>query len=287
MFAKTDTRFAARRLGGGFLAGFLSVLVFSNGAIALYQAFGAPVPFAPWSMAPLPPFGVPQTLSAAFFGGLWGVAYAAIEPWLTARLSRLGGGIAFGALPLLVLWFVVFPLKGIPLGGGFTAYGVQLGIVLHAAFGLGLAIFYWTVRRLFERSGSAPAATLVALIAVAAALAATPQVAQAQLAGIGRVDLQRHDLSAPGREVIQVLVDFGPGVVAERHSHPGEEIVYVVEGVLEYRLDGRPPVTLKAGEVLFIPSGSVHGVANVGPGKAVELATYIVEKGKPLIALAE
>ena len=97
----------------------------------------------------------------------------------------------------------------------------------------------------------------------------------------------RDDLSAPGREVIQVLVDFGPGVVAPRHSHPGEEIVYVVEGVLEYQLDGRPPVTLKAGEVLFIPDGGIHAVKNVGGGKGAELATYIVERGKPLLTVAK
>jgi len=113
------------------------------------------------------------------------------------------------------------------------------------------------------------------------------QVAQPQQPGINRTDLMRHDLSAPGREVIQVLVDFGPGVVAPRHSHPGEEIVYVVEGVLEYQLDGRPPVTLKAGEVLFIPASGIHAVKNVGGGKAAELATYIVEKGKPLFTEAK
>jgi len=113
------------------------------------------------------------------------------------------------------------------------------------------------------------------------------QVAQAQQPGIKRTDLMRHDLSAPGREVIQVLVDFGPGVVAPRHSHPGEEIVYVVEGVLEYQLDGRPPVTLKTGEVLFIPDGGIHAVKNVGGGKGAELATYIVEKGKPLLTVAK
>jgi len=113
------------------------------------------------------------------------------------------------------------------------------------------------------------------------------QVAQAQQPGIKRTDLMRHDLSAPGREVIQVLVDFGAGVVAPRHSHPGEEIVYVVEGVLEYQLDGRPPVTLKAGEVLFIPDGGIHAVKNVGGGKGAELATYIVEKGKPLLTVAK
>ena len=72
-----------------------------------------------------------------------------------------------------------------------------------------------------------------------------------------------------------------------RHSHPGEEIVYVIEGSLEYRLDGRPPVTLKAGEVLFIPHGTIHAAKNVGSGNAAELATYIVEKGKPLLVLEQ
>lgn len=69
------------------------------------------------------------------------------------------------------------------------------------------------------------------------------------------------------------------------HRHPGEEIVCVIEGVLECRVEGKPPVTLKAGEVLFIPAGAVHGVTNVGGGNTAELATYIVEKGKPLVVL--
>src|SRR3546814_11133399 len=94
-------------------------MVFSSGTIALYQLAGAPVPFAPWSMAPVSPFGVPQTLSAAFFGGLWGIAYAAAEPWLAARPGWPAVWLAFGILPLVVLSFVVFPLTGIPLGGGF------------------------------------------------------------------------------------------------------------------------------------------------------------------------
>jgi quercetin dioxygenase-like cupin family protein len=103
--------------------------------------------------------------------------------------------------------------------------------------------------------------------------------------GVTRTPLQRHDLSVPGREMVQVRVDLGPGVTFPPHSHPGEEIVYVIEGVLEYRLEGKPPVTLKAGEVLFIPAGAIHGVTNVGSGNAAELATYIVEKGKPLVVL--
>ncbi len=109
----------------------------------------------------------------------------------------------------------------------------------------------------------------------------------AQQPGITRTDLQRHDLSVSGREAIQVLVEFPPGMVFPRHSHPGEELVYVVEGVFEYQLDGRPPVTLKAGEVLFIPSGAIHAVKNVGRGNASELATYVVEKGKPLLVPAK
>jgi quercetin dioxygenase-like cupin family protein len=128
---------------------------------------------------------------------------------------------------------------------------------------------------------------VIAALVLLAAGALVLQVAQAQQPGIKRTDLVRHDLSAPGREVIQVLVDFGPGVVAARHSHPGEEIVYVVEGLLEYQLDGRPPVTLKAGEVLFIPAGQIHAVKNVGGGKGAELATYIVEKGKPLLSVVK
>jgi quercetin dioxygenase-like cupin family protein len=111
--------------------------------------------------------------------------------------------------------------------------------------------------------------------------------ALARQQGIKRTDLQRHDLSIPGREVVQVRVDIAPGVVAPGHSHPGEEIVYAIEGSLEYRVEGKPPVTLKAGEVLFIPAGAIHAVKNVGSGNGAELATYVVEKGKPLVVPAE
>ena len=108
--------------------------------------------------------------------------------------------------------------------------------------------------------------------------------AWSQQPGVTRADLLRHDLGVPGREAVQVRVDFAPGAVAPEHSHPGEEIAYVIEGLLEYRLEGKPPVTLKAGEALFIPAGTIHSAKNVGGGNAAELATYIVEKGKPLVA---
>ncbi|RPH59634.1 MAG: cupin domain-containing protein [Acidobacteria bacterium] len=109
-------------------------------------------------------------------------------------------------------------------------------------------------------------------------------VARAQQAGTKRIDLQRHDLSVPGREVIQTIVELDPGVTSSRHTHPGEEIVYVLEGApLEYQVEGKPSVTLKPGDVLFIPAGAVHAAKNVGTRKGAELATYIVEKGKPLL----
>ena len=109
-------------------------------------------------------------------------------------------------------------------------------------------------------------------------------LASAQQAGTRRTDLQRHDLSVPGREVIQTVVELDPGVKSSRHTHPGEEIVYVLEGApLEYEVEGRPAVTLKPGDVLFIPAGTVHSAKNVGSRKGAELATYIVEKGKPLL----
>ncbi|GLS33514.1 Cupin domain-containing protein [Mesorhizobium albiziae] len=131
------------------------------------------------------------------------------------------------------------------------------------------------------------------IIALAALIAATSpplhaaESDEARLGDIQRTHLMKEDLSVPGREVVQVRVDIPAGVTAARHNHPGEELVYVLEGALEYRLDGRPPVIVAAGEVLFIPNGTYHEVKNVGSGNATELATYIVEKGKPLAVLGK
>jgi quercetin dioxygenase-like cupin family protein len=128
------------------------------------------------------------------------------------------------------------------------------------------------------------------IMAVAALLVGSGlalHVAWAQQSGIKRTDLQRHDLSVPAREVVQVRVEFAPGVSFPKHTHPGEEIAYVLEGSLEYQLEGKPPVTLNAGEALFIPAGTIHAARNVGKGNGAELATYIVEKGKPLVTLVK
>ena len=128
--------------------------------------------------------------------------------------------------------------------------------------------------------------TLATALLASVGVLALPSLSHAQAAGIHRTDLQREDLSVPGREVVQVLVAFEPGIVAGNHHHNGEEIFYVTEGALEYRLEGRAPVTLKQGDVLFIPYGVNHEVVNVGTGRSAELATYVVEKGKPLLVPA-
>ena len=117
------------------------------------------------------------------------------------------------------------------------------------------------------------------------AAGATGIVLKEQQPGSKRTLLQQHDLSVPGREVIQVRVDFDPGYVAPRHTHPGEEIIYVLEGTLEYQIEGQPTATVKPGDVLFVPAGAIHSAKNVGTGNGAELATYVVEKGKPLITL--
>ena len=128
-------------------------------------------------------------------------------------------------------------------------------------------------------------ATAIAAVGLAALTINTPVMAQQP--GTKRTDLQRHDLGIPGREVIQVRVDFDPGYVAPKHTHPGEEIIYVIEGTLEYYIEGQSPVKVKSGDVLFVPAGAIHSAKNIGSVNGAELATYVVEKGKPLISLVK
>jgi quercetin dioxygenase-like cupin family protein len=108
-----------------------------------------------------------------------------------------------------------------------------------------------------------------------------------QAPGLWRTDLQQHDLSVPGREVVQARVDLGPGAPLVKHTHPGEEIIYILEGSLEYQVEGQPTRTCTAGDALTVPAGVVHAVHNVGSGNTAELATYVVEKGKPLITVVK
>jgi quercetin dioxygenase-like cupin family protein len=128
---------------------------------------------------------------------------------------------------------------------------------------------------------------LVAVVALLVASGLTLRMSAAQQTGVKRTDLQRHDISVAGREVIQARVELAPGVSFGRHTHPGEEVIYMLEGTLEYELEGRPPITLRAGDVLFIPAGAIHAARNPGRANGAELATYVVEKGKPLLTMVK
>jgi hypothetical protein len=125
---------------GGFVAGALAVLVFHQGALLALHLAGL-VAAPPWRLAPVPPFGVPAVLSAAFWGGVWGIALALLAPRLGRGAGYWLGALAFGAvLPTLVAWFVVLPLKGLPAGGGFAWPGVLVGPVVNGAWGVGAAL---------------------------------------------------------------------------------------------------------------------------------------------------
>jgi len=109
----------------------------------------------------------------------------------------------------------------------------------------------------------------------------------AQQPGFTRKLLQDQNLTVADRHAVQALAEFVPGGAAGRHTHPGEELGYVVEGTLELSIEGQPPRIVKAGESFFVPAGVVHDGRNVGSGPAKVLATYIVEKGKPVASPAK
>ena len=122
---------------------------------------------------------------------------------------------------------------------------------------------------------------------LAVALTAVAGVLAAQQPGFTRKMLQDQNLTVNDRHAVQVVAEFQPGGVAGKHTHPGEELGYVLEGALELQVAGEAPRTVKAGESFFVPAGVVHDGKNVGNGNAKVLATYIVEKGKPVASPAQ
>ena len=114
---------------------------------------------------------------------------------------------------------------------------------------------------------------LVGMLATVAAQAPTP---------FKRTVLQQADLSAPGREVVMALAEIQPGAASGRHTHPGEEIAYVSAGPIVLEIDGKPARTLQTGEAFIIPAGTVHNARNAGTALAKVVATYVIEKGKPV-----
>jgi quercetin dioxygenase-like cupin family protein len=106
--------------------------------------------------------------------------------------------------------------------------------------------------------------------------------ADAQAPGFKRVEVQKHDMGTPDREAVTARGEFQMGAAVPKHTHPGEEVGYILEGEITIEIDGKPPLKLKAGDAFFIPAGTVHAAKNTGPGASAVLSTYIVEKGKPL-----
>lgn len=123
-------------------------------------------------------------------------------------------------------------------------------------------------------------------LAIAVAVFVVVAGAQAQQPGFSRTVIQRGD-STPGREVVSAIAEFQPGATSGAHTHPGEEAGYLLEGTLVFEQTGKPTVTLKAGETFFVPAGTVHNATNKGSARTRVLATYVVEKGKPIATPAK
>jgi hypothetical protein len=123
-----------------FAAGFISVLLFQMGAIAILHALGL-VPFQPFGYAATKPLGVPQIWSFAFWGGVWGIVFGAIEQRFPEGPMYYVAAFLFGAIaPVLVLWFVVFPLKGAPVAAGWDVSRMIMQVIFHGCFGLGIGV---------------------------------------------------------------------------------------------------------------------------------------------------
>jgi quercetin dioxygenase-like cupin family protein len=126
------------------------------------------------------------------------------------------------------------------------------------------------------------AIALVAGVWGAQSAVAQPKAPAAAPPGFKRTELSRHDLWTPNHEAVTARADFEPGGAAPRHTHPGDEVGYVLDGQLVLEIEGKPPQNLKAGDTFFVPLGTVHSAKNPGKAPAAVLSTYLVEKGKPL-----
>lgn len=128
------------RLAVAFIAGALAVLVFHQGMLGLLNAAGV-TPALPYDTRPVAPLAVPQIWSIAFWGGIWGIVFAFVEPYLGRGWLYFLGATLFGAIALtLVAWFVVAPLKGLPIAGGWRAPAIATGLLVNGAWGLGTAL---------------------------------------------------------------------------------------------------------------------------------------------------
>jgi hypothetical protein len=136
-----------RTVIAGFIAGAVSVLVFHQFGFFIANELGL-LKAQLYNMRPVPPLGVPTIISSAFWGGLWGIAGAYVVPRLPAALDGPLGWILFaGIIVTLVNWFIVLPIKGAPIGGGFRMPNVIVVPLVYAFWGLGMWVIFGLVRR--------------------------------------------------------------------------------------------------------------------------------------------
>ena len=122
----------------------------------------------------------------------------------------------------------------------------------------------------------------IALGAVGVVLAASAAALFAQASGLSRTLVGKADVSVPGREAVVARVEVAAGARAGRHTHPGDEISYVMDGEVMLLVDGEAPRKIKAGESFVVPAGVVHDAHNEGSVPTKLVGVYVVEKGKPL-----
>ncbi len=131
----------------GFAVGAASHVVFQGGLSVVYYYAGL-LPGFLWSLAPTGALNLPRTVHFSIFAGLWGAAYGLAEPRLTPRVGLIAGGLLFGVAAMLVRWFVVLPLQGLPAAEGLVPKALLIFTGFHLIFGLGLALLYAAARSL-------------------------------------------------------------------------------------------------------------------------------------------
>jgi hypothetical protein len=148
-----ETRNPAMHWVAAFIAGFLAVLLFHQPTLSLLASLQI-TQGVPYSWEPVEPLGVPQFLSTAFWGGIWGMVFHFVSRRWRYDASYWLKAFAFGMIfPTLVAWFVVAPLKGLPMAAD-KWQGMLTGLCVNAAWGLGTAILLRLFARWLEPRGS-------------------------------------------------------------------------------------------------------------------------------------
>lgn len=129
------------------------------------------------------------------------------------------------------------------------------------------------------------ALTALAVTVAAATLTAPAALADDPTAGVSRTELQRSAAPTPGFEIVQTRFEIPVGKESGRHSHPGPEVGYIVQGDVDMVFDDRPTQHLHSGDPFLIPPGVVHNAHNVGTVRTLMLSTYVVPVDQPLVTM--